>query len=238
MSLSISSAKPDGIEPLISSDNYRLRPVNIRHTLPVYGFRMIFSAVFLLFTLQPVVLKASPDIESPAISQKAAEECKRKFKEVEDFAGSPATGTEKTTRFTEEEINSYMALETESKYGSCLKNFRTSFKDNLMESIASVDFDCLKQKSSKGIPGLIKRLFSGIHVITARGSFAEGEEQGGFRLEEARLDDGTLPRYLIERMISAICMQQEPPFDPMEPSTLPYNIKRVTIHPGYIMVFQ
>jgi len=32
--------------------------------------------------------------------------------------------------------------------------------------------------------------------------------------------------------------KQDPPFDPMQPSKMPYEIQKVDVHSGYIVVYQ
>lgn len=195
-------------------------------------------SALLFFALPFAALQAFSDTPSPSISETAAMRCNQKLKIIEDFAALEKTDKELTTRFTEEEINSYLILDMASKYKSCLKNLKMAFKQNLLEGFASVDFDCLKETSSKSLPRLIERLFSGTHAITARGTVVSGDGEGSFQLEQVRFDESTLPKFLVEEAITAVCKSQKPPFDPIQPSPLPYNIKKITIHPGYIMVYQ
>jgi len=115
---------------------------------------------------------------------------------------------------------------------------RMAFKQDLIEGIASIDFDCLKENASTAFSSSLLRLFSGTHVITARATIASGNGKGQIQLEQARFDDNTLPGFLVEEAIAIVFRKQEPPFNPTQPSPLPYNIKKIMIHPGYIMVYQ
>ncbi|MEJ2247259.1 MAG: hypothetical protein P8Y80_14460 [Acidobacteriota bacterium] len=160
------------------------------------------------------------------------------MKEIEDFAAQEEADKEMATRLTEEEVNAYLSLDINSDNQSCLKNMRMAFKQDLMEGISSVDFDCLRDTSSKTFSAIILRLFSGTHVITARGTIVSGDGKGHIQLEQVRFDDSVLPNFLVEQAVAAVCGKQDPPFNPMQPSALPYNIKKITIHPGYIMVYQ
>jgi len=199
---------------------------------------MYLLGIFSLLFFQASLIHASPDNPSEDVSEAAAKECLRKLNEMVTYAAGPETENGKITRFTEEEINSYLALYEESEYRSCLQYFNMSFRQGFMEGIVSVDFDCLKKASSKSLPKLLTTFFSGTHIITARGTILSDNGKGRFQLEEARFDALVLPGLIVEQLITTLCMQLDPPFDPMEPSPFPYKIKRVRIQPGYIMVFQ
>ena len=236
MSLSIFSAKPGGIGHLESSVNCAIQTGGVQRHLPAYRKGMAWLTLFCPLLFQFIIPKAYSDTQSPSVSQFAADECRRKLKDVMDYAA--ATDDEKATRFTEEEINSYIKLYGASEYRSCLKNLNIRIKNNALDGVASIDFDCLNETSSKSLPKLIPLLFSGVHEIFTHGTFVSGLGEGRFQLSEARFDDGMIPIFLAEQTITALCMRQKPPFDPMKSSKLPHGIKKVTLHSGYIMVYQ
>jgi hypothetical protein len=67
------------------------------------------------------------------------------------------------------------------------------------------------------------------------------EAAGGkakFVLDEARFDTTVLPNFLVEEIISAVGRKQRPPFDPMQPSQMPYKIEKVEVHKGQITIYQ
>jgi hypothetical protein len=171
-------------------------------------------------------------------TETASGECSRKLAAIEDFAQEHEPSKEKTTRFTEEEINACLSPDAESQYKSCIKNFRVSLQENSVEGVASVDFNCLKQTSVEFLHEPISGLFSGTHVLTARGTIISADGEGSFELEEIRFDGVPLPGFLVEQAITAVCMRQDPPFDPLKSSALPYGIRKVIIHRGYLLVFQ
>jgi hypothetical protein len=81
-------------------------------------------------------------------------------------------------------------------------------------------------------------MISGVHKITAEGTLIAQNGKARFRLHEARFDENTLPNFLVEPIISAVGRRQTPPFDPLEPSEMPYHIDKVDLHHGYIVVYQ
>lgn len=213
-------------------------PAKNRNRISVCKFRAALSIAILFLEFQCLSIPVRGDTMAKSISTVAAMQCIQKMKEIEFFATQEKIDRVMSTRFTEEEINAYLSLDSNSGYQSCWKNMRMSFKDDLMEGIASVDFDCLKETSSAAFSAIILQLFSGIHVITARGTIVGGNGKGHIQLDQVRFDDSVLPKFLIQEVIASVCRKQDPPFNPMEPSQLPYNIKKITIHPGYIIVYQ
>jgi len=181
-------------------------------------------------------------LASPAasqISRAAAERCAAKVKSLEDFDTQHKPGQKQTTRFTQEEVNSYFALVLSPKYHPSLKSVTFTFEENnLLQSIATIDFDKLGATSGKMLPKLLSFLLSGVHTLTARGQLVSGDGKARFRLDEARFDTTTLPRSLVEEIITAVGRKQNPPFDPLQPSELFYGIQKVDVHSGYILVYQ
>ncbi|MBN2243533.1 MAG: hypothetical protein JW793_12675 [Acidobacteria bacterium] len=113
-----------------------------------------------------------------------------------------------------------------------------TLKQDTLEGLASVDFDCLKKISLKSIPRYILLLLDGTHVISGSGKIISNNGEGTLYLEKALLDGSRLPNFLIEEAVEAVCKSQKLSFNPLQPTLLPYSIKKVTVHPGYIMVYQ
>jgi len=57
-------------------------------------------------------------------------------------------------------------------------------------------------------------------------------------LHQARFDGTTLPKYLVEQIITAVGRKQNPPFDPLKPSELFYEIEKAEVHKGCVIVYQ
>jgi hypothetical protein len=199
--------------------------------------KMYFPEAMLFLLFCQITKPALPAESAELVSEAAAQAFLDKVNDIEAYAAGQGEG-EKTTRFTEQEINSYLSLHGDSKYRSCVQYFKISLAEESLEGTASVNFDCLRETSPGPVSGLITGLFSGIHTLTARGNIQNDNGTGNFRLEEARFDSVPLPGFLVEQMITGICMRLDPPFDPMEPSPFPHKIRSIHIEPGQIMVLQ
>src|SRR5688572_21075598 len=172
------------------------------------------------------------------ISKAAAESCGIKVKQLEDYAANPTPGKKKTTRFDEAEINSYLALDLKEKFHPSLKSLLVTLQKEDLQGVASLDFDHLSVNAKGAFTKLIASMFSGVHALTVRGDLIATEGKGSFKLREARFDQTSLPNFLVEQIITAVGQKQKPPFDPTQPSQLPYAIQRVDLHAGYIIVQQ
>jgi hypothetical protein len=172
------------------------------------------------------------------ITNAAAGRCDSKLQALESFAVHHKAGQKLATKFTEDEVNSYLALDLSAKFHPSLKSLTVTFEENRLQGVAAINFDRLGTTSGKVLPKLLNLLFSGVHTITARGQLISGNGKVNFLLEQARFDNSTLPKALVEDIITAVGRKQNPPFDPLKPSQLFYNIEKVDVHSGYILVYQ
>jgi hypothetical protein len=175
------------------------------------------------------------------ISKAAADSCDAKIRHLETYAATsiPAANVGKrATRLSENELNSYFDLVLRPQYHPCLKSLRFKISEVRVQAFASIDFDRLEMKNAQFLTGLIRRMLSGVHSMTVMGGIISGNGKANFSLDEARFDSLTLPNLLISEIISAVGRKQTPPLDPMQPSTLPYQIQKVDLHSGFIQVYQ
>ena len=179
-----------------------------------------------------------PDTESAAISKEASDSCGLKVKHLEEYTAKPDPKEKQTIQFSQSELNSFLALELRQKYHPSLKSLLVALGEDTLQAVATIDFDVLGMNSKSVAAKLFTKLFAGVHNLTVRGKLLARDGKGSFQLEEARFDDTTLPNFLVEEIISAVGKKQKPPFDPMQPNTLPYNIERVDLHREYILVYQ
>jgi hypothetical protein len=171
-------------------------------------------------------------------SKAAAAECRSKLDKLEAFPGKRKSGETQTMKLSENEINSYLALDLGAQFHPCLKSLVMVFEENRLKATAMIDFDLLGTTSSKLLPKLVSLIFSGVHTIAADGQLLAKDGKAQFKMNQALFDGSALPKPLIEGIISAVGRKQNPPFDPLQPSEMPYEINKVDMHPGYIIVYQ
>ena len=199
-----------------------------------------FGAIALLSTAILLELAGIDQVsttDAKKISKAASDSCSAKLKRLEEAANTPGANKQ-TAEFSEIEINSYLAFELSQYYHPSLKSLLITIEESKLQGLATIDFDSLAMNSKTTVTKLMTKMFSGVHTLAARGKLVAADGKGSFQLEEARFDDSTLPNFLVEEIISAVGRKQKPPFDPLQPSTLPYGIQSVELHPGRAIVRQ
>jgi len=228
-----SSPKPGGAAPSRLFNSARGHG-----SIPAEFFRLAYLAIGMSVWLGLVNIAMS-EPAGPEITRAAANQCSAKLKTIEAFAAHRQAGQQQTTRFSEDEVNSYLALDLSKKYHPSLKSLTVTFEeDDRLQSVATIDFDRLGKTSTKFLSKLLSFMLSGVHTLTARGQIVSGKGKAHFQLEQARFDNSTLPRSLVEEIITAVGRKQNPPFDPLQPSDLFDGIQKVDVHKGYIVVYQ
>ena len=221
-----------------SFDNSKLSPGFVRRTVIACSFLGALWLWGMFSASDSSANQSGSGIFSSAISSTAAERCRLKLIRLEDFAALEKPDQTQATRFSAEEVNAYLAHDLSSEYHPCLKTIETAFEKDRIQVVVAIDFDLLGKTSTEFVSKMINLLFSGTHTITARGKLQSGDGKGHFDLEKALFDNKSLPVFLVKEILTGVGQKQNPPFDPMQPSELPYKIDKVDVYPGYIIVYQ
>lgn len=172
------------------------------------------------------------------ISAKAAESCQKKVKALVDFGTHYNPKQEKTTPFTENEVNSYLALQLSPKFSPGLNSLALAFEEDRLHIEAVIDSEKLGTQSTSAAAKFLAVMLPGIHKLTATGKLIAAEGKAHIEIEDARFDGGPLPALLIHQIITFVGKMQNPPFDPLQPTEMPYRIKKVDIRNNLVMIYQ
>jgi predicted transcriptional regulator len=123
-------------------------------------------------------------------------------------------------------------------YHPCLSSLTLKFGERHIQGIVQIDFDKLEFKSTQFISSLIRAMLSGKHVLAMEGNLIAESGMAYFELEQARFDAVSLPNFLVSEIITTVGKRQDPPFDPMAPTAMPFRIQRVDLHTGHITIYQ
>jgi hypothetical protein len=175
---------------------------------------------------------------APGISKAAAQSCEAKVERIQAYGGATDPAKKQTARLSETEFNSYLAIVLSPQYHPSLRSIQLKFDEGRLQATANVDFERLQFQSTQFLSSLLRKLLSGVHTLKVTGGLVSDAGKAYFKLEDARFDNMTLPNLLVSEIISAVGRKQNPPFDPMQPSALPYRIQKVEVHSGYIMIYQ
>jgi len=239
MSSLISSQKRGGNGHLRSSDNSQsCCGLHRRSAIVAISLLTTLGIVGLLATGYSGKIGAQTIDRESLTSKAAAESCRIKMKRVEDFDLVEAPKRGQTTKFSEEEANAYLSEDLDTEANPSLRDLRVTFKKDSLQAVATIDFDRLEMTSDSIFAKIFSMLFSGLHTLTARGRLISWNGEAYFELEQALFDDKNLPKPLVEEIITAVGLRQNPPFDPLQPSELLYKIDRIEVQPGYMIVYQ
>ncbi|MDR0843059.1 MAG: hypothetical protein LBP68_06545 [Acidobacteriota bacterium] len=164
--------------------------------------------------------------------------CETKLGRVKAFASVKEAVRSQVIYFTEDEINSWLALRFKSRAHPSLKDLTVSLEDGQALVTAGIDFDRLRDDSETFLPKLIALMFSGVHTITAHGKIISGKGQGMFEVDKARFDDIAIPAYLMNGILSAVGLRQNPPVDPSNLSPLPFSLEHIDVRKGSLLTYQ
>jgi len=198
---------------------------------------MILVAMLITTCLSPASDELLQEL-SARTSKVAAEQCGFKLKKIEAFAVNRREGEKQVIRISQEELNSYLALDLSQKYHPSVKRLVISFENERLHGIALLDFDLIGSLSEGLLPKIVNMLLTGKHIVAARGQVQSSNGMAAFHLEQAWLDGNTLPSLIIEEIIATVCKKQRPPFNPFQPSEMPYRIQSIELRKGFVTIYQ
>jgi len=169
-----------------------------------------------------------------AVSAEAAEAAAAKLERIRH--PSAGASSSEVVRFTEEEVNSYLYYDLASQYPPGLSKVNITFTPSQIAGTAEVDFDKAKAARQRPAPAVMDYLFWGVHTLAVEGDFSAVDGKGYFALASVSLDGVTLPRPLVDFLISTYLKPRFPGFDLDSPFPLPYSIDRVQVKRGSIEV--
>ena len=165
------------------------------------------------------------------VSTAAADSAEQKLNQIlVDSPNLPAT-----TRFTEDEVNSYLYYNTQLPRG--VSKLNVSFLPGTVSGSAEVNFDSLTASSpADESPSMLGYLLRGSHTIASEGSLSAANGVARFELRSASIDDIPLPRPLVDFLIDSYLKRRFPGLDIDSPFRLPPTVDSVRIGQGNVDV--
>jgi hypothetical protein len=146
--------------------------------------------------------------------------------DAEQAAHRPAPHVE--TRFTEGEVNDYMAhaLKTTPRPG--VKSIHVEFADgNYISTTVMADLDALERWKPGTIPGALRWVLSGNKTLRVDVRFRQTTDKlVGISVEKAYYQDLRIPALVVEEMMKILAARQPEHYD-MNHLTLPMGLKRM-----------
>jgi|SRR5215204_3673467 len=204
------------------------------HKLPT---RRTVAAV-ILFAL---IAAAAQLAAQGRVSKQDATRFAAKLAVIEKNAATPRKGTAlRTTQVTDSEVNSYLKfLAGEQVPVGIVDPMLHGVGNGRVTGQALVDLDAVRTQKQRGWTDPLGYL-SGKMPITAAGTLTTSNGIGRFQLESAALSGVTIPKSLLQELLSYYSRTPENPdgIDMDKPFTLPAGIVELRIGQGSAVIVQ
>lgn len=197
--------------------------------------RARFVALFVILTSAGALAAQS------RLTQQDAVRFQAKLAKIESFATPPARSVKtQSTDLTDAEVNSYL------RYGSNVQvpvgvtePTLTALGNGRVSGRAIVDLDAVRQQKQRSWTDPIGYL-SGKVPVTAAGTLSTSNGTGRFQLESAELSGVTIPKFVLQELLSYYSRTPETPngIDMDAPFQLPARIKEIKVGVGTATVVQ
>jgi hypothetical protein len=168
-------------------------------------------------------------------SRSAATQCSQKLSEL---ASPPKTRSPKTLEFSQKEIDSFLHYEVSQYYPQGLRQVRVKLLDGSLTANAKINFDEIQSAENPASRTWISTLFRGEHTVEATGKIETNNGSGSYDILGVRLDQKEIPRPLVNLLITKLVLPKYPEAKPNSNFELPYEINRIEISPGRLVVHQ
>jgi hypothetical protein len=190
----------------------------------------------------------------PRFSKQDADRCQGKLGRITAFANTPAQAPaakaaataatsgakSQTTQLTDSELNSYIRFHLRDQVpAGIVEPTLNALGDGRVGGSAVIDLDGIRKSRQRGWTDPLNYL-TGQMQLTASGSLVTQNGVGRFQLESAQISGVTIPKSLVQELLSHYSKTTENPSgisldDPFE---LPARIKEIRVGRGEAMVVQ
>ena len=176
-----------------------------------------------------------------AVSQLDATRFQGKLAQIEKIAATPRKGsTDRTTQVTDIEVNSYLRFlaGTQVPVG-IVEPMLHAVGNGRVTGRAIVDLDVVRTQKKRGWTDPLGYL-SGRLPVTAAGTLTTKEGVGRFVLESAEISGVTIPKSLLQELVSFYSRTPETPagINMDEPFQLPAAIREIKVGTGTAAIVQ
>jgi hypothetical protein len=182
------------------------------------------------FVFNPVKKAAGRDED---LSQSAAQQFSKKLAEL----ASPRKDRSSTTvEFSQKEVDSYLHYELSQFFPKGLHDVRIKLLQDSLSANARINFDQLQSGENSVKNSLLGVLLQGEHSLEVLGKLSAQNKQGSYEILALRLDQREVPKPLVDLLIAKLVVPKYPNAKPNTPFDLPYEITRIDINEGKVVV--
>jgi hypothetical protein len=188
---------------------------------------------------------AQPGAEQ-RFTRQDADRCQGKLGRITSFANSPkarasaSSSAAQTTQLTDNELNSYLRYHLKDQVPvGIVDPTLNALGDGRVRGGAVIDLDAVRKQKERGWTDPLSYM-SGKLPLTASGLLITQNGVGRFQLESAQLSGISIPRSLVQELLSHYSRSAQNPtgISMDDPFELPARIKEIRVGKGEAMVVQ
>jgi hypothetical protein len=175
----------------------------------------------------------------PKLTQQDAARFQAKLARIQTFAGAPGAKGQ-STDVTDAEVNSYLRYTAGSQVPvGITEPTLSAMGSGRVSGRAIVDLDAVRQQKERGWTDPLGYL-SGKLPVTASGTLTTSNGSGQFLLESAEISGVTVPKFVLQELLSYYSRTPETPngINMDAPFPLPAHIKEIKVGTGTATVVQ
>lgn len=191
-----------------------------------------------------VILDSAVRLEAQTrLTQQDADRCQTKLGRISTFAAKPkAAGTTggQTTQLTDAELNAYIKFNLKNEVpAGVVDPTLTAVGEGKVRGAAIIDLDTVRKQKQRSWTDPLGYM-TGKLPLTAAGLLITQNGVGRFQLESAEISGITIPKSLLQELLSFYSKSAEKPsgISMDDPFELPASIKEIRVGKGEAMVVQ
>lgn len=180
--------------------------------------------------------------EAPRLSKADGDRFNTKLQQIVILGNTPRakTAATRSTQVSDVEVNSYLKYHAQAQIPvGVVDPLLFAHGDGIVTGQALVDLDAVRKQKQRGWLDPMGYL-TGRLPLTARGRLSTANGVGRFELESAELSGVTIPKTLVQELLSFYSRTAEDPdgINMDDPFELPAQIREIRVAPGAATIVQ
>jgi hypothetical protein len=195
-----------------------------------------------------VILDSAVPVEAQTrLTQQDADRCQTKLGRISAFAAKPkpkaaagSAAATQTTQLTDTELNAYIKFNLKNEVpAGVVDPTLTAMGEGKVRGAAVIDLDTVRKQKQRSWTDPLGYM-TGKLPLTASGLLITQNGIGRFQLESAEISGITIPKSLLQELLSFYSKSTEKPsgISMDDPFELPASIKEIRVGKGEAMVVQ
>ncbi len=193
-----------------------------------------------------VILDSAVTVEAQTrLTQQDADRCQTKLGRISAFAAKPkaaagSAAATQTTQLTDAELNAYIKFNLKNEVpAGVVDPTLTAMGEGKVRGAAVIDLDTVRKQKQRSWTDPLGYM-TGKLPLTASGLLITQNGIGRFQLESAEISGITIPKSLLQELLSFYSKSAERPsgISMDDPFELPASIKEIRVGKGEAMVVQ